>query len=42
MDTAFAILIGLGANVGGTDSGPSVVGGPDIERINDGGAGWPA
>jgi hypothetical protein len=42
MDTSFASLLGLGTNVGVTDSVPPVVGGADAERINDNVAGRPA
>jgi hypothetical protein len=42
MDTSFAILLGLGTNIGVTDSVPLVVGGADAERISDGGTGRPA
>jgi hypothetical protein len=42
VDTSFAILLGLGTNVGVPDSEPRVVGGADAERTNDGGTGRPA
>jgi hypothetical protein len=42
MDTSFAILPGLGTNVGVSDRVPLVVGGADAERIDDGGTRRPA